>query len=64
VLFRSVDDEVIREQLRDYSGGKLEIREDMKLTTRFIDLREADRRNQKNKNLKKRNNGNGYSRLK
>lgn len=60
----SVDDEVIREQLRDYSGGKLEVREDMKLTTRFIDLREADRKNQKNKNLRKRNNGNGYSRLK
>ena len=58
----SVDDEVIREQLRDYSGGKLEVRDDMKLTTRFIDLREADRRNQKNKNLRKRNNGNGYGR--
>ncbi len=58
----SVDDEVIREQLREFSGGKLEIREDMKLTTRFIDLREADRRNQKNKNLKRRNPSNGYSR--
>jgi len=58
----SVDDEVIREQLREYSGGKLELRDDMKLTTRFIDLREADRRNQKNKNLRKRNNGNNYGR--
>lgn len=59
----SVDDEVIKEQLREFSGGKLEIREDMKLTNRFIDLREADRRNQKNKNLRKqRTPSNGYSR--
>lgn len=58
----SVDDEVIREQLREYSGGKLELRDDMKLTTRFIDLREADRRSQKNKNQRKRNNGNNYGR--
>jgi len=59
----SVDDDVIREQLREFSGGQLEIREDMKLTSRFIDLREADRRNQKNKNLRKqRSPSNGYLR--
>lgn len=57
----SVDDEVIREQLKEFSGGKLEVREDMKLTTRFIDLREADRRNKKT-NIRKRNPNNGYSR--
>lgn len=60
----SVDDEVIREQLREFSGGKLELRDELKLTNRFIDLREADRRNQRNKNLKKRGNNNGYSRSK
>lgn len=57
----SVDDAVIREQLREFSGGKLELPEDIKLSNRFIDLREADRRNQRGKNQKKRNN-NGYSR--
>ncbi len=59
----SVEDEVIREQLNDYSGGKLVLRDDIKLTTRFIDLREADRRTLRNKNQKKRTTYNGgYSR--
>jgi len=55
----SVDDAVIREQLREFSGGKLEIPEELKLTNRFIDLREADRRYQRGKNQKKRNNAYG-----
>jgi hypothetical protein len=59
----SVDDDVIREQLKEFSGGVLEIRDDMKLTNKFIDLKEADRRNQRNKNLRKqRTPTNGYSR--
>ncbi|MBK7966450.1 MAG: DUF4290 domain-containing protein [Bacteroidetes bacterium] len=59
----SVDDEVIREQLNEFSGGKLILRDDLKLTTRFIDLRESDRRAIRNKNQKKRSNYNGgYSR--
>lgn len=60
----SVDDEVIRGQLKEFSGGQLEVREDAKLTNKFIDLREADRRNKKNNNIRKRNPGNGYNRSK
>lgn len=56
----SVEDEVIREQLREFSGGKLVLREEVRLTNRFIDLREADRRNQRNK--KSKNRGNGFGR--
>ena len=55
----SVEDEVIREQLNAFSGGKLVLRDDIKLTTRFIDLREADRRTLRNKNQKKRTTYNG-----
>jgi len=58
----SVDDEVIREQLREFSGGKLEIREDLKLTNRLIDLREADRKGAPNKNSKSRHGNSGYGR--
>lgn len=58
----SVDDEVIREQLREFSGGKLALREDIRLTNRFIDLREADRKGMRNKNAKRRHGSNGYGR--
>lgn len=56
----SVDDVVIREQLKEFSGGKLELPEEVKLTNRFIDLKEADKRG--NRNKKKRNNGYGRGR--
>lgn len=56
----SVDDVVIREQLKEFSGGKLELPEEIKLTNRFIDLKEADKRG--NRNKKKRNNGYGRGR--
>lgn len=56
----SVDDSVIREQLFEFSGGKLSIPEETRLTNRFIDLKEADRRGGRNK--KKRNNAYGRGR--
>lgn len=55
----SVDDDVIRMQLEEMSGGELHLREDARLTTRFIDLQEYNRKNNKSKTARKRN---GYGR--
>jgi hypothetical protein len=54
----SVDDEVIRMQLNEMSGGELQLREDARLTTRYIDLQEYNRK-AKSKTVRKRN---GYVR--
>lgn len=54
----SVDDEVIRMQLNEMSGGELQLREDARLTTRYIDLQEYNRK-AKSKIVRKRN---GYVR--
>lgn len=57
----TVSDELIKEQLKELSGGKLMLGEDVKLSTRFIDLQDTgkknNQRNQQNNNRsgKKRN---------
>lgn len=48
----TVSDELIRDQLKDFSGGLLELNEETKLATKFIDLQDTGvkYRNQNNKN--------------
>jgi hypothetical protein len=57
----TVSDELIKEQLKELSGGRLELGEEVKLSSRFIDLQDTGKknlpRNQQNNNRsgKKRN---------
>jgi hypothetical protein len=57
----TVSDELIKDQLKELSGGRLELGEEVKLSSRFIDLQDTGKknnlRNQPNNNRsgKKRN---------
>jgi hypothetical protein len=57
----TVSDELIKDQLKELSGGRLELGEEVKLSSRFIDLQDTGKknipRNQQNNNRsgKKRN---------
>jgi hypothetical protein len=59
----TVSDELIRDQLKEFSGGLLSLNEEVKLATRFVDLQDANRNrgnalrnnNNFNRTAKKRN---------
>jgi hypothetical protein len=56
----TVSDELIREQLKELSGGRLELGEEVKLSTRFVDLQESGKK--ANPRMQQNNNRQGKKR--
>ena len=62
----TVSDELIFEQLKEFSGGLLSVKEDTKLATKFVDVADTSRNRHHHKNNKKNHRSgkkrNGYKR--
>ena len=59
----TVSDELIFEQLKEFSGGLLTVKEDTKLATKFVDLQDTGRnRHHNNKNHRSGKKRNGFNR--
>lgn len=60
----TVSDELIKNQLSELSGGKLELNEEVKLSSRFIDLQDTGKKNvrQQNNNNRSGKKRNGFNR--
>lgn len=59
----TVSDELIFDQLKEFSGGLLSVKEDTKLATKFIDLQDTSRnRHQHNNNNNNKNHRSGKKR--
>ncbi len=54
----TVSDELIREQLKELSGGELILAEEVRLATRFVDLQDTSPKKPLNKNNRQGNNNN------